>query len=265
MRLLVKKWVLSIIFILLCAFTFPDLVTFRQPVSPLKLYGNTLGKINMIDQQLQQFSHDIGTFPETLEYLYSNYNNKYQNWKRPYYKNEDYVLDNWRNRLVYHFPSRISTKAYDLYSMGRNGKDDNGGKDDITWYTNINDKYYRVYGVIPHFKGSIKIILIPHILFFAFFLAKFLNPKFISSTDLRLNYIAFINYFLWNFAKIFEFINGLIIITYIISIILVFTSLIVYKSTKITNRNRFNFIFWNIVWTTFTLFIIYNFSFPKFY
>jgi len=40
--------------------------------------------------------------------------------------------DYWDNELIYHFPSRRKDFIFELYSVGPNGKDEQGGGDDVT-------------------------------------------------------------------------------------------------------------------------------------
>lgn len=50
--------------------------------------------------------------------------------------------DGWGRALIYNFPGRVNTHAFDLYSKGRNGIDDGGRGDDITNWAEPEPLYY---------------------------------------------------------------------------------------------------------------------------
>ncbi len=84
---------------------------------------------------LDAFEVDNGFYPkgsDGLEALVDKPSNA-NNWHGPYLK-QDIPLDPWGNEYVYENPGKYNSEAYDLYSLGPDGRV--GGDDDITnWKT----------------------------------------------------------------------------------------------------------------------------------
>ena len=76
------------------------------------------------------FEMDVGRYPSTEEGLSALRTNpsSVPGWKGPYLKKEP--KDPWGKVYVYKSPG-THNNDYDLYSVGPNGVDDNGGGDDV--------------------------------------------------------------------------------------------------------------------------------------
>lgn len=121
-------------------------------------YTNTLAnlqssKINkakaqliLFEKNIAEFKNDIKRYPtneEGLSILRMNPSN-INNWNGPYIKKE-IPPDPWGNKYVYFFPAKYGNKDYDIYSFGKNMKDNRGLEDDITNWKKINYDYYDKY------------------------------------------------------------------------------------------------------------------------
>lgn len=75
---------------------------------------------------LDLYEMDMGSFPESLEYLTARPASG-DNWKGPYIKKKP--LDPWGRSYMYKFPGEHNAGSYDLYSLGKDGQP--GTEDDI--------------------------------------------------------------------------------------------------------------------------------------
>lgn len=94
-------------------------------------------------RMLSLYRSDTGAYPTTEEgliYLREKPNN-INNWRGPYI-NKIIPLDPWHKPYIYISPAKYGTKEYDLYSFGKNGRNDYGQQDDITNWQPINKTYY---------------------------------------------------------------------------------------------------------------------------
>ena len=107
--------------------------------------GNFLGKgekakadaakieINQIGQALDLFKLEVGRYPTTSEGLQALITAPagVTNWNGPYWKNGTLPTDPWKNEYKYAAPGQHG--AYDIVSMGPDGKEGGDGADrDIT-------------------------------------------------------------------------------------------------------------------------------------
>jgi general secretion pathway protein G len=97
---------------------------------------------------IDNFQEDTGKFPrmeEGLSVLVHPPKNNTK-WKEPYISQEKFDAwgkkDIWGTEYIYIYPAKYGNLAYDLYSCGKNKKDDFGQGDDITSWKEINFDYY---------------------------------------------------------------------------------------------------------------------------
>jgi general secretion pathway protein G len=76
---------------------------------------------------LDLYEMDMGTFPESLDYLYTKPGSA-ENWRGPYIKKK--AVDPWGRPYVYKFPGEHNPNSFDLYSSGKDGQP--GTDDDVT-------------------------------------------------------------------------------------------------------------------------------------
>lgn len=97
--------------------------------------ATTRQSIEVLDVALQMYSIDVGDYPTTeqgLEALRNPPNPVPADWNGPYVGNPTFN-DSWGNAFIYRYPGTHAGYSYDLYSLGRDGKE--GGEDynaDIT-------------------------------------------------------------------------------------------------------------------------------------
>jgi general secretion pathway protein G len=91
--------------------------------------------LRMVEGSIEIFRHETGTYPDPEKYwiqlrdagvLYRRQTN-------------DPPVDGWGHRLVYRYPGKRGT--FDLYSVGPDGIDQNGGQDDVT-LEGVNDGFH---------------------------------------------------------------------------------------------------------------------------
>ncbi len=83
---------------------------------------------------LDSFEVDVGYYPKGRNGLGDLFTQPRdaQSWRGPYIKNE-IPKDPWQNDYVYECPGKNNTSAYDIVSMGPDGRA--GTEDDITNYS----------------------------------------------------------------------------------------------------------------------------------
>jgi general secretion pathway protein G len=92
-------------------------------------------RIEALEVALQLYSIDVGDYPTTeqgLGALWNSPNPVPANWNGPYVRKPTFD-DSWGNEYIYRYPGNHAGYSYDLYSLGKDGKE--GGKDhnaDIT-------------------------------------------------------------------------------------------------------------------------------------
>jgi len=90
-------------------------------------------EINQIGQSLDLFKLEVGRYPSTSEGLQALIVAPagVTNWNGPYWKNGTLPTDPWKNEYKYAAPGQHG--AYDIVSMGPDGKEGGDGADrDIT-------------------------------------------------------------------------------------------------------------------------------------
>lgn len=85
--------------------------------------------ISQLETALDAFEVDCGRFPSSDEGLGGLLQQppSAQGWRGPYVKRAP--VDPWGNAYVYRFPGTHNANGYDLFSMGRDGRE---GTDDIS-------------------------------------------------------------------------------------------------------------------------------------
>lgn len=91
-----------------------------------------------IAKGLDRFNYDCGRYPEKLEDLYrkpsyiEDEDDNNPRWKGPYMDGDPADLkDPWGNQFHYNGEGQYNESKYDLWSGGPNGKNENGGGDDV--------------------------------------------------------------------------------------------------------------------------------------
>jgi general secretion pathway protein G len=102
-------------------------------------------QIKLFEKAILNFRNDIGRFPTTEEGLNAliNDDENFPKWDGPYLNKSSVPRDPWLSEYVYIYPAEHGTKAFDLYSLGANKKNDFGTEDDIANWHKTDLKYYR--------------------------------------------------------------------------------------------------------------------------
>ena len=93
-------------------------------------------EISALETALGGYAIDIGDYPtveQNLQALWQVPNPEPENWSGPYI-NKPIFRDPWGNNYVYVYPGSRAGYDYDLYSLGKDGKE--GGTDFNTDITN---------------------------------------------------------------------------------------------------------------------------------
>lgn len=69
---------------------------------------------------LDLYEMDMGSFPDSLDYLYTRPASGTENWHGPYIKKKP--LDPWARPYIYKFPGEHNQNGYDLCSSGKDGQ-----------------------------------------------------------------------------------------------------------------------------------------------
>ena len=104
----------------------------------MKLLGSAKHKaariqLETISQSLNYYQLDIGGYPTTEQGLKALWQSPTQDvaWSGPYVRQERQLLDPWGRPFVYRSPGQAG--AYDLISLGGDGKEGGSGEDaDLT-------------------------------------------------------------------------------------------------------------------------------------
>jgi general secretion pathway protein G len=75
---------------------------------------------------LDLYEMDMGSFPESLDYLYTKPSSA-ENWRGPYIKKK--AVDPWSRPYVYKYPGEHNQNSFDLSSSGKDGQP--GTNDDV--------------------------------------------------------------------------------------------------------------------------------------
>ena len=92
--------------------------------------------VSQLETAIDMFEHDAGRLPKTDEGLSvltrTPAAGDVKAWRGPYLK-RDVPTDPWGNPYVYREPGNFNPTGYDLFSMGKDGKE--GNEDDIGNWT----------------------------------------------------------------------------------------------------------------------------------
>ena len=122
------------------------LVTLASVATPM--YMNYIKKskiataktqIKLLDDALQQYKLDVGTYPSDLQGLMENIDQS-EKWDGPYIKPR-VPLDPWGGEYQYIFPGEHG--EFDIYSFGADGQEGGEGEnaDQNNWGGDSNDSY----------------------------------------------------------------------------------------------------------------------------
>lgn len=106
---------------------------------------STLIQIELFEESISALMKDIGRYPTTDEGLniLINKPTDTKSWNGPYLSKPLIPDDYWGNKYIYLYPAQYGNKDYDLYSIGKNKKDDHGKHDDISNWKGANKGLYR--------------------------------------------------------------------------------------------------------------------------
>jgi len=79
---------------------------------------------------LDLYEMDIGSYPESLDYLRARPGSGAENWHGPYLKKKP--VDPWGKLYIYKSPGEHNSDSYDLYSSGKDGQP-NTPDDIVNW------------------------------------------------------------------------------------------------------------------------------------
>ncbi len=132
---LIEVLIVAGILALLAAFVVPNLMK-AGTKAKVQLAEAAVGHAGPLAGQIDMFYLDVGQYPESLEDLikqpsYIDEDDEGVNpWQGPYLKDASGLKDPFKNEYQYKYPGDVYEDAYDLWSMGPDGKD--GTEDDIT-------------------------------------------------------------------------------------------------------------------------------------
>jgi Type II secretion system (T2SS), protein G len=98
--------------------------------------SKTYHKVKIAALAVEEYRQDSGKLPDARncwETLRKN-----STWISP--EQSDPFLDYWKRELVYRAPGLHG--EFDIYSVGEDGMDDQGEKDDISGWNGVNEGYY---------------------------------------------------------------------------------------------------------------------------
>ncbi len=132
---LIEVLLVAGILALLAAFAVPQLMGMATKAK-IALAKSAVGRNGPIAKALDAFKWDMNRYPDTdegLEILMMEKDEVDDERFDGPYLNNDKIEDPWGKPFEYRSPGEIREKAYDLWSSGLDGKDDEGkeGSDDI--------------------------------------------------------------------------------------------------------------------------------------
>jgi len=83
-------------------------------------------QIKLIDDALQQYKLDVGTYPSDLQCLMQNLDQS-EKWEGPYMKPK-VPLDPWGFEYQYVYPGEHNRGEFDLYTFGADGQEGGEGE-----------------------------------------------------------------------------------------------------------------------------------------
>lgn len=92
--------------------------------------SDTVGlQIETLGTALHYYKLDAGTYPSTEQGLAVLWQKPKEatNWRGPYIRKKQHLLDPWAREYLYKYPGRKG--PFDLYSLGADGKEGGSGED----------------------------------------------------------------------------------------------------------------------------------------
>jgi type II secretory pathway pseudopilin PulG len=120
----------------------------------IKSTKGAMHQMAVLVNAIENFAKDTGRYPTTLENFSALISKprKSIRWKGPYltqseldsyFNGNQAIEDVWGTRYIYYSPAQYEKGAlYELYSCGKNKRNDFGQKDDITNWQGVNSVYY---------------------------------------------------------------------------------------------------------------------------
>jgi len=85
-------------------------------------------RIQQLAGQIEMYKLEVGKYPQSLQDLMKAPSGAEGKWNGPYVKDARDLKDAWENEYRYAVPSATQGKAYDLISLGADGKDGGEGE-----------------------------------------------------------------------------------------------------------------------------------------
>jgi general secretion pathway protein G len=126
------------------------LMVLSSAVAAKSTLNASMAQIQMLGTALDTFRDDVGRYPSDIEGLLALMERPATaiGWDGPYLKRQ-VPPDPWGQPFVYHAPARFAwSGSYDLYSTGRNLRDEQGGGDDITSWSGVPCGYSPLLGPV---------------------------------------------------------------------------------------------------------------------
>lgn len=98
--------------------------------------SKTYRKTKYAAMAVEEYRQDSGKLPD----VHNCWNSIRKDTQSIFAEQPDAFLDNWKQELVYNAPGLHG--EFDIYSVGENGVDDQGEKDDISNWSGVNEGYY---------------------------------------------------------------------------------------------------------------------------
>jgi general secretion pathway protein G len=145
-----KKWLRLLNFLILVS-----ILLILGSLHKMDIIYNSRAKVThnhlfILINALENFKKDVGQYPSVREGLKALISRppKSEKWKGPYLTPQELSIikninhDVWGTKYIYIYPAKYSNEPYDLYSCGKNRRDDQGQKDDITYWKGNDETFY---------------------------------------------------------------------------------------------------------------------------
>ena len=98
--------------------------------------SKTYHSVKELEMLVEEYREDHGKLPDEAQF-----NETLQPKGYPRFEDGHPFVDKWHRKIVYRKPGK-NIAEYVIYSLGENGIDDGGTKDDISNWNGVNDGYY---------------------------------------------------------------------------------------------------------------------------
>ncbi len=94
----------------------------------LELVRRAVGPDGLLAIYMERYRREVGRYPERLEELLRSHveASGRATWSGPYLQNPELLDDPWNRQYQYRAPGTHNPNAYDLWSVGPDGKDGTG-------------------------------------------------------------------------------------------------------------------------------------------